>query len=307
MFSFSGGRFFRKWPRKMPYPVRFRIGEPIPPQEAKTDRVRQAMQRLAREAFLERPDIQQPLPVLLEAALADKANDAFLSIPTEDVKWTRREVLALAKNSTGQSLNGELPLKDSLPALLAQALSGNEIRTGGIPWEPTEVQANCLRLVENHLWSLGAFRVELEGSLDSPWDQTWLLWAPIFCRVSSEMESDDLLTLRQRGYSADPPDKPFGGLAVPGLGVVALNLPDPLKETNPDYQKGAAEGSFGRLLPGLELRLKDASDESLEQGECGQLQVAGVMGKWYTASPRLHLDNQGFIFPEDAASEESAP
>jgi hypothetical protein len=303
MFSFSGGRFFRKWPRKMPYPVRFRIGEPIPPKEARTDRVRQAMQRLAREAFAERPDMQQPLPELLEAALADKAGAAFLSIPAEDVNWTRGEVLALAKKPTGQYLDGELPLKDALPALLARALSGNEIRTGGITWEPTEVQANCLRLMENHLWSLEAFRVELEGSLDSPWDQTWLLWAPIFGRVSAEMESDGLLTLRQRGHSADPPDKPFGGLAIPGLGVVALNLPDPLRETDPDYQKGAAAGSFGRLLPGLELRQKDGSDESLEQGECGQLQVAGVTGEWYTASPRLRLDNQGFIFSENVVSE----
>ncbi|MBO93347.1 MAG: hypothetical protein CMI32_00405 [Opitutales bacterium] len=62
IFSFSGGKFFRKWPRKLPYPVRLHIGQPIPAKVAKTDRVRQAIQRLSCEAFAERSEIRRPLP-----------------------------------------------------------------------------------------------------------------------------------------------------------------------------------------------------------------------------------------------------
>ena len=121
-----------------------------------------------------------------------------------------------------------------------------------------------------------------------------------------EAAGEGILTLSPRRSSGDPPDQPFEGLVVPGLGVVALNLPDPLCETDPNNQKGSAEGSFGLLLPGLELRVKDGSGESEASGISGQLEVAGVTGEWHTASPRLCLDDQGFIFPEDNVSGESS-
>jgi hypothetical protein len=304
MFSFSGGRFFSKWPRKIPYPARFRIGEPIPPREAKTDRVRQAIQRLAREAFAERPDMQRPLPELLEAALSKKAGTAFLSIPNDGINWTRRDILALAKQNAGQAIDEDTSWQDALPALLARALKGNDIQTNGIPWDSAELQANGLRLPENHLWSQGAFQVKLEGSLDSTWDQTWLLWAPIFGQVSATLEADGILTLRRPGYSGNPPDQPFEGLAVPGLGVICMNMPDPLCETDPNNQKGAAEGSFGRLLPGLELRPKKGSDESSPDEDHTEFEVASVTGAWHSIAPRLRIDGQGFVFPKEDGSGE---
>ena len=298
MFSFSGGRFFTKWPRKIPYPVRFRIGEPIPADEAKTDRVRQAIQRLSREAFAERPDMQRPLPKLLEAFLSEKPDIAFLSIANDGINWTRGDILALAKQSAGEAIDEDTSWQDALPALLARALSGKDIQTCGIPWDPAEIQANGLRLPENHLWSQGAFQVKLGGSLDSAWDQTWLLWAPIFGQVSATMEEDGLLTLRRPGFSGDSLGQPLDGLAVPGIGVLCMNMPDPLCETDPNNQKGAAEGSFGRLLPGLELRQKNDSDDSAEY------EAASVSGEWHAVAPRLRLDGQGFVFPEEDGSGE---
>src|SRR3989442_13106529 len=53
IFSFSGGRFLWKLPRKIPYPVRVMFGEPLPPT-ATSQEARQAVQELGVEAFARR-------------------------------------------------------------------------------------------------------------------------------------------------------------------------------------------------------------------------------------------------------------
>jgi len=53
IFSFSGGRFFWKLPRRIPYPVRVTFGKPLPPT-ATAQEVRQVVQELGVDAFLRR-------------------------------------------------------------------------------------------------------------------------------------------------------------------------------------------------------------------------------------------------------------
>jgi len=60
IFSFSGGRFLWKWPRRIPYPVRLTFGEPLPPTASATQ-VRQAVQELSVDAFQRRRRYMQPL------------------------------------------------------------------------------------------------------------------------------------------------------------------------------------------------------------------------------------------------------
>ena len=45
IFSFEGGHFFWKWPRKFPYPVTVRFGKPLPPN-ATADETRAAVDEL---------------------------------------------------------------------------------------------------------------------------------------------------------------------------------------------------------------------------------------------------------------------
>ncbi len=63
IFSYEGGRFFLKWPRRIPYPVTISIGEPLPP-DSESFEVRQAVMRLSAEAFARRDATQRPLPEL---------------------------------------------------------------------------------------------------------------------------------------------------------------------------------------------------------------------------------------------------
>jgi acyl-[acyl-carrier-protein]-phospholipid O-acyltransferase/long-chain-fatty-acid--[acyl-carrier-protein] ligase len=63
IFSYERGRFFFKWPRRIPYPVTVTIGTPLP-SESKAFEVRQAVMRLSAEAFAQRDSSQRPLPQL---------------------------------------------------------------------------------------------------------------------------------------------------------------------------------------------------------------------------------------------------
>ncbi|HYA64719.1 MAG TPA: acyl-[ACP]--phospholipid O-acyltransferase [Candidatus Sulfotelmatobacter sp.] len=60
IFSFSGGHFFWKWPRTIPYPVRITFGAALPPTTTAPE-VRQAVQQLGVDAFLRRRRYMKPL------------------------------------------------------------------------------------------------------------------------------------------------------------------------------------------------------------------------------------------------------
>src|SRR3989440_1912896 len=61
IFSFAGGRFLWKFPRKIPYPVRVTFGKPLPPT-ASSGEVRRAVQDLGAEAFRRRKKRMSTLP-----------------------------------------------------------------------------------------------------------------------------------------------------------------------------------------------------------------------------------------------------
>jgi len=50
IFSFERGKFFWKWPKRVPYPVTVSFGQPMPASEATADRVRQAILELGSNA-----------------------------------------------------------------------------------------------------------------------------------------------------------------------------------------------------------------------------------------------------------------
>jgi len=302
MFSFSKGRFFRKWPRSFPYPVRLRFGEPIPANEAKSDRVRKEIRRLLREAFSERPEMQVSLSQALQVSLKRRAKEPFLFHKAQ-ANWTRAEMLRLATEKPQQrddAAREKQTSEEEILQLLTSALDGATVKADGVTWPAPELLASVIRLSETHLWNVPAFRVRLEGSIDSPWDQTWRLWAPVLGGLAVREEEDGLLTLGRPHAIDSCVDEPFSGLAVPGLGVVAINLPDPPPSSDGDQQIGATDGSLGLVLSGLEIRImKVGGQEEAPDGESGELEFAGVAGEWVAANRRGRLDQQGFLFPAD--------
>ncbi|HLU40528.1 MAG TPA: AMP-binding protein, partial [Planctomycetota bacterium] len=62
LFSFSGGRFLLKWPKRAPYPVTVTFGPPLP-AESPPHAIRAAVQDLGTRAWLERKITGRPLPL----------------------------------------------------------------------------------------------------------------------------------------------------------------------------------------------------------------------------------------------------
>lgn len=63
VFSFDGGRFFWKWPKRFRYPVTISFGEPMSPNST-TDQVRQKILELSSEAVFSRKTNRDILPTL---------------------------------------------------------------------------------------------------------------------------------------------------------------------------------------------------------------------------------------------------
>jgi len=117
----------------------------------------------------------------------------------------------------------------------------------------------------------------------------------------------------------------FGCEVLEGYGlteaspVVSLNLPMPARGVGADsIQYGSREGSAGRLLPGIAMRLLDAESlAEMPRAQRGLLAlsggnlVAGYLGGqarekfrdgWYLTGDIVRIDEEGFLFLEGRSS-----
>jgi acyl-[acyl-carrier-protein]-phospholipid O-acyltransferase/long-chain-fatty-acid--[acyl-carrier-protein] ligase len=98
IFSFDGGRFFRKWPKRIPYPVTISFGAPMPP-DTPSHEVRQAILELAADA------------VPLRQTPADTLDQRF--VRTARRHWNE---FAMPDFTYGRALTAALLLSRRLPA-----------------------------------------------------------------------------------------------------------------------------------------------------------------------------------------------
>jgi acyl-[acyl-carrier-protein]-phospholipid O-acyltransferase/long-chain-fatty-acid--[acyl-carrier-protein] ligase len=123
IFSFAGGKFLWKFPRRLPYPVRVTFGEPLPATATSTE-ARQAVQDLGAKAFARRKDRMHTLPRSfvhtarrhpLRFAMADGQTPRlnFLAVLARTLFLARR----LRTHWRGQEMVGVL-LPPSIPGAL---------------------------------------------------------------------------------------------------------------------------------------------------------------------------------------------
>ncbi len=127
IFSFEGGRFFWKWPKRIPYPVTVSFGSPMAAEEANAHSVRQAIAELGSEAVAHRKSKRDLLHLRF--------------VKTARKNWSR---LAVA-DSTGRELSYGKALTGAV--LMAQwargvkgggATSGDAARLGARATEDAE-------------------------------------------------------------------------------------------------------------------------------------------------------------------------
>ncbi len=123
IFSFERGRFFFKWPRRIPYRVTVSFGAPLP-GDADAFQVRQAVMALSAEAFARRGHAQRPLPELfLDSARRNWRRFAMADSSGREVNFGQALIGALLfrrqvmKQFPGEKMIGVL-LPPSVPAAL---------------------------------------------------------------------------------------------------------------------------------------------------------------------------------------------
>src|SRR5436309_226819 len=103
IFSFYGGKFFKKIPRQIPYPVCVAFGKPLSPDEADIGTVRRELLALGEFCYQQRP---RSARLRADCAAGGRAGRAGVagSIVGLDLFVLRRQVFQ--KNSAADSVSG---------------------------------------------------------------------------------------------------------------------------------------------------------------------------------------------------------
>ncbi len=96
IFSFQGGRFFRKWPRKIPYPAAVEFGDALSPNEANTAAVREELLSLGERCFSRRPALRQSLGAAAVRGLASHPFRTAVIDGLDDSSLSRSKLLGAA-------------------------------------------------------------------------------------------------------------------------------------------------------------------------------------------------------------------
>ncbi|MEI6871090.1 MAG: AMP-binding protein [Verrucomicrobiota bacterium] len=96
IFSYSGGRYFFKWPRQIPYPVTIAFGEQIAANEATVSRVRESLLSLGELCFQRRPFLEGHLGRAAIQGLARNPGAVAIADGLDGVTLSRGMLLSAA-------------------------------------------------------------------------------------------------------------------------------------------------------------------------------------------------------------------
>jgi acyl-[acyl-carrier-protein]-phospholipid O-acyltransferase/long-chain-fatty-acid--[acyl-carrier-protein] ligase len=96
VFSFHGGKYFKKWPRRVPYPVTVAFGEAIPAEQATVALVRERLLILGEWAYQRRPILRGHLAEACLRGLRRRQFDAAVTDGMDGSVTSRGTVLAAA-------------------------------------------------------------------------------------------------------------------------------------------------------------------------------------------------------------------
>lgn len=183
VFSFSENKFFRKRPRKFPYPATVSFGEPLTSKEAKRAVVRESLVRLRSEAFTQRPEHQITLAEACLKALKRRGRQVCLVDRSEvrRTRFTRKMVLAssiqLAERwrKTIAEDRVALALPPSSPSVFAHLgliLAGKTVIN--LPLQASDKQTLASAIKEAGVSTVITTKAIHEGLGDMPWPENVL-------------------------------------------------------------------------------------------------------------------------------------
>ncbi len=96
IFSFQGGRFFTKFPKRIPYPVTIAFGKPLKPEAADIATVREELLKLGEFCFSRRPSLDRHLAEECVRGLKRKPFATAVIDGTDHSKLSRAKLLGAA-------------------------------------------------------------------------------------------------------------------------------------------------------------------------------------------------------------------
>ena len=96
IFSFHGNKFFKKWPKRLPYPVSISFGTPFAHGCADVASVRQCLLEMGEAAFQQRPLLRGNLGMACLRGLKHRQFDSVLFDGMDDSQMSRGMLLAAA-------------------------------------------------------------------------------------------------------------------------------------------------------------------------------------------------------------------
>jgi acyl-[acyl-carrier-protein]-phospholipid O-acyltransferase/long-chain-fatty-acid--[acyl-carrier-protein] ligase len=96
IFSFEGGRYFRKLPRRVPYPVTVAFGKPIAAEDTNVALVRERLLLLGEDCYEHRPMLQRHLGEAVIRSLKKRSSELAVIDGMDHSTMTRGTLLAAA-------------------------------------------------------------------------------------------------------------------------------------------------------------------------------------------------------------------
>src|SRR6266513_670595 len=96
IFSFQGGRFFTKFPKRIPYPVTIAFGKPLEPKTADVATVREELLKLGEACFSRRPSLDRHLAEECVRGLKRRRFATAVIDGTDDSRLSRAKLLGAA-------------------------------------------------------------------------------------------------------------------------------------------------------------------------------------------------------------------
>ncbi len=271
IFSFEGGRFFKKLPKALPYRVTVWFGEPMEAREASPERVQEAMLALSAEAFASReivkniPSLRKPdgQPLSQEAAATAHVN--ALRVLDTTLLHEDDHILCL--------------LPASHPAAQTFGMAIPALRKLSCYWDITQVPSALngrLIIIQEAATSL---TIPPSAAIDP--DKT----VPLTFLTPLQATTEDLAAI------------PYPSLYDPATGtLLTISVPDPLlPEVDKGAQVGHKPGSAGHVLPGLAAKRATVSDAVILSGFLHGIESILTI-------PHLRLDIDGFLAPEPTSA-----
>jgi acyl-[acyl-carrier-protein]-phospholipid O-acyltransferase/long-chain-fatty-acid--[acyl-carrier-protein] ligase len=117
IFSFKGGRFFRKWPRSLPYRVSVAFGQPIAADEADIATVREELLKLGESCFSRRPSLNRHLAEMCVRGMKRRPFGTIVTDGLDDSSLSRGKILGAA-GALSRALRRDFPEQERIAIVL---------------------------------------------------------------------------------------------------------------------------------------------------------------------------------------------